>query len=133
MQRLAAERQRGAGLRAEQAGLGLEAGAVGGVAQDRVADMGQMHPDLVGAAGFQGAGEQAGDRLAVAGRQSFQHLPMGDGRAAAFAHGALVAGMRMAVERGVDGAFRPVGRAPDEGEIAALERPSRPVVGELLA
>ena len=57
---------------------------------------------------------------------------MGHRRAAAFAHGALVAGVRMAVERGVDGAFRPVGRAPDEGEIAALERPSV-LVGELLA
>ena len=45
--------------------LGLEARAVDVVAQQRMADMGQMHPDLVGAAGFQPAGEQARDRLAV--------------------------------------------------------------------
>jgi hypothetical protein len=31
-----------------------------------MADRGQMHPDLVGAAGFEPAGQQARDRLAVA-------------------------------------------------------------------
>ncbi len=53
--------------------------------------MGQMDPDLVGAAGLQAAGEQAGDRLAVGAGVALQHLPMGDRRAAAFAHGELVA------------------------------------------
>src|ERR1019366_10441365 len=113
--------QGGLGLRAEPAGLGLEAGAVAGVAQDGVADMGKVDPDLVGAAGLQGAGEQAGDRLAVGPKKAFQQLPMGHRRAAASAHGALGAGKRIAVERSVDGAFRAAGRAPDEGEIAALE------------
>ena len=70
MQSLSAKtRQRGAGFRASQAGFGLEAGAVCGVAQDRMADMGEMHPDLVGAAGFQGACQEARDRLAVAARR----------------------------------------------------------------
>ena len=42
-----------------------------------------MDADLVGAAGFQPAGQQARDRLAVGARVAFQHLPMGDGFAAA--------------------------------------------------
>src|SRR5665647_3586009 len=66
--------QSGFCLGAEPAGFGLESGAVGGVAQDRMADMGQMHPDLMGPAGFEGAGEQAGDRLAVVAAVSYTHL-----------------------------------------------------------
>src|ERR1019366_8839890 len=89
--------QGGAGGGGKQAGLGLEAGAVSGVAQDRMADMGQMHPDLVSAAGLQRAGDEAGDRLAVAAGKALQHLPVGDGLATAGAHDALVAGMRIAV------------------------------------
>src|SRR5713226_4365342 len=105
--------QGGLGVWAEPAGFGLESGAVGGIAQD-----------LMGAAGLQGAGEQAGDRLAVAAGKAFQQLPMGDRIAAAGAHGALVAGVRMAVERGVDATFRAVRRAPDEGEIASPQTAS---------
>ena len=47
-------------------------------------------------------------------------------RAAALAHGALVARMRMALERRIDGALRFCRRAPDEGEIAALAAALRP-------
>ena len=60
--------QRRLGFWAEPVGLGLEVGAVDGIAQKRVADMGEVDPDLVGAAGFELAGEQRGDRLAVADR-----------------------------------------------------------------
>src|SRR5665213_4487298 len=111
----------GASLRAEPAGLGFETGAIGGIAQDRMADMGQMHPNLVGAAGLEGTSEQARDRLAVRACEPFQHLPMGHRRAAAFAHRPFVSGSGVTVERGVDGALGPAGRAPDEGEIAALD------------
>src|SRR5665811_1986359 len=113
--------QGGAGGGGKQAGLGLEAGAVAGVAQDRMADMGQMHSNLVGAAGLQGASQQAGDRLAVGADIALERLPMGYRLASARAHRALVAGMGMAVARSVDGAFRAGGRAPDQGEIAALD------------
>src|ERR1035437_1367703 len=122
--------QGGAGGGGKQAGLGLEAGAVAGVAQDRMADMGQMHSNLVGAAGLQGARQQAGDRLAVGAYIALERLPMGYRLASARAHRALVAGLRMAVERSVDGAFRAGGRAPDQGEIAALN-PAFALVGEL--
>ena len=57
---------------------------------------------------------------------------MRDRVAAAFAHGLLLARVRMAVERRVDGAARPRRRAPDDGEIAALQR-AFALVGELLA
>ncbi len=94
--------------------------------------MGKMHADLVRAAGFQRAGEQARHRLAVAAGEMLQHLPMRHRFASVLAHGALVARMRMAVERGVDNAFRLGRRAPDEGEIAARER-AFGLFGELLA
>ena len=66
----------------KQRRLGLEARAVGVVAEQRMADMGQMHPDLVGAAGLQPAGEQARDRLSVGSGVGFQQLPVGDRLAA---------------------------------------------------
>ena len=46
-------------------------GAVDGVAEQGVADMGEMHPDLMGAAGLELAGELRGDRLAVVTVVSF--------------------------------------------------------------
>src|SRR5689334_1130466 len=79
--------------------LGLEAGGVDLIAEQGMADMGQMDPDLVGAAGLQLAGEEARDRprrpARMAGRQpagvALQHLPMGDRLAAALAYRLLVA------------------------------------------
>ena len=122
MQGLPSERvERSARRRRKQAGLGFEAGAIGLVAQDRMPDVRKMHADLVGAAGFQRAGEQARHRLAVGAGKTLQQLPMGDRVAPAFAHRALVARMRVAFERGVDDAARPVGHAPDEGKVAALQ------------
>src|SRR5262245_60864972 len=84
--------------------------------------MGQVHADLVGARGFQGAGGKAGARALGAGRsETFEHLPMSDGRTPAGADRLLVAGLRMAAEGRVDRAFRLSGRTPDESEIAALQ------------
>ena len=54
MQSLSAKAlQGGAGLGRQPGGLGAEPGPIDRVAQQRVADMGQMHPDLVGAAGIE--------------------------------------------------------------------------------
>ena len=53
---------------AEVAGLGLEVRTIDRVAHQGVADMGEMHPDLMGAAGLELAGKQRGHRLAVAAR-----------------------------------------------------------------
>ena len=50
--------------RRQQGGLGPETRPVNIVADQRVADRGQMDPDLVGAAGFQAAFHHAGDRVA---------------------------------------------------------------------
>ena len=64
---------------AREPGLGarLLAGAVDGVADDRMADLGQMNADLVGPAGLEPAGEQGGDRAEV-----FDDAIVGDRRSA---------------------------------------------------
>ena len=55
---------------------------------------------------------------------ALEHLPMGDGFPPAFSHRHAVTRPRVAVERLVDGAARPVGRPPGERQIGALERSS---------
>src|SRR5580704_7053500 len=105
-----------------------------------------MDPNLVGPAGFQSAGHEARHRRLRLFRFpgpadppggglthiALQHLPMGDRLAAALAHRHAVAGFWVAVDRLVDSAVRAIGRTPDQGEIAALERLVSPaMVGEL--
>src|SRR6478752_6197402 len=87
------------------ADLGPEAGAIGRIAQDRVPDMGEVHPDLVGAAGFQSAGQQAGDRLAVGAGELLEQLPMRDSGPSVWTHRLPVARVLMAAEWGVDRAL----------------------------
>src|SRR5438132_862023 len=83
MQRLASKgRQRGLAFGAEMAGLGLEMRAINGISHQGMTNMGQMHPDLMGPAGLEPAGEKAGDRLAVASGKRLLDLPMRDRLAA---------------------------------------------------
>ncbi len=70
-------------------------------------------------------------RLAVRPLESLDDLPVGDRVAAAFAHRHLVPGMRMAVDRRVDGAAGAVRHPPDKGEIATSHLAGPAVVGEL--
>src|ERR1700728_2681736 len=101
-----------------------------------------MHPNLMRPPGFEPAGEQTRHRRdgphsfspsgGFLSAIAFEHLPMGHGFAAAFAHCHAVAGDFVPVDRPVDGAARAIGRTPDEGEIAALERRAvAAVAGEL--
>src|SRR5208283_5865377 len=106
--------------------LGAESRSIDIVAQERIADRGQMDPNLVGATGFEPTGEQACDRLAGAGAPAsfrpaitLEHLPMSDRLAAVLADRHAVARLRVTADRPVDGTARPVGRAPDKGQIAA--------------
>src|SRR5712691_12254426 len=91
--------QRDSGLRAEVAGLGLESRPVNVVAEQWVTDRRQMDADLVGTAGFEPAGQETGDRRAVAADIAFEHLPVRDGLAAAGTHRHLVARARVAIDR----------------------------------
>jgi hypothetical protein len=118
-------------LAPELAGLGLEVGAIDGIAHQRVAEMSEVNPDLMGPAGLEPAGHKRRDRLAVVTAENFPHFIMGDRLTAARAHGHLFARVGMTVDRRIDGAARPVRRAPDKGEIAALHRPGPAVVGKL--
>ena len=78
MQRLASEGgQGGLAPGTEVAGLGFEMRAIDAIAHQRMADMGQMHPDLMGASGLQLAGQQGGDRLAVAPVEGSPRFPNG--------------------------------------------------------
>src|SRR5437763_1268273 len=96
--------------------LGLEAGAVDRIAHERMAQMGEMDPDLMGAAGFETAGEEARDRLAVCAVVGLEPLPMSNCLAPIRPHRHLVPSMRMPAERLVDAALRPVEDAPHEGQ-----------------
>src|SRR6476620_8556321 len=133
MQSLSAKSCQGvAGLWSKQARLGPESGAVCGVPEDWMPQMRQMHADLVGAPGLQGAGEQAGARGLGAGRgETLKHLPMGDGRTPVAADRLFVTRLRVAAERSVNRAFRLSRCAPDDCEIAAPER-AFAFFGELL-
>jgi len=51
-----------------------------------MAGVGEMDADLVRAAGFQPAFDQARRRFAVLAGKSLQHVPVGDGRASAGTH-----------------------------------------------
>src|SRR5262249_47913841 len=106
--------ERGSGVVAELASLGFEAAAIDGVAEERMPDRGEVDADLMGAPGVELAGDQARHRRAIAAAVAFEHLPMGDRRAPARAHGHLVAHAGMAADRLVDGAARPLRHAPDE-------------------
>ena len=89
---------RGVEALARQARHGLPI-AVHGVPQNRVADIGQMDPDLVGTARLQPAA-QVGD-TGIPG----QHLPMGDGGTSAGHHRHLLAVLGAAADGGVNGAL----------------------------
>src|SRR5688572_20443208 len=109
------------GFWAQSGDFRAESRPVDRIADQGVAGMGQVDPDLVGAAGLQPAGQQARYRLAVGAYEALQHLPMGDSLPAALPDRHLVPGMGVAVDRLLDGAPGPVGRPPDEGEVAAFQ------------
>src|SRR6476469_569066 len=99
MQSLSAKGLQGVSrLGGEAAGSGLESGPIGRVPQNGVPDMGEMDPDLVGAARFAGAGEKAGQRLSVRAGKSLEHLPMGNRVPTVLAHALFVAGVGVASE-----------------------------------
>src|SRR5262245_51952358 len=75
--------------------LGLEARPVDVVAEQGMANRGQVDPNLMGAAGLQPAGQKAGDGLAISAGVPFEDLPMGDRLATALADRHFVAGARV--------------------------------------
>src|SRR5689334_7939361 len=116
---------------AELIRLGLEMRAIDGIAEEGMASMGEVDPDLMGPAGLELAGQEARHRLSVLAVESFPHLIMGHGLAAALAHGHLLAGLRMPVDRRIDRAAMTVRDAPGEGEIAAPHLAGPAMIGEL--
>src|SRR5258708_40061726 len=94
------------------AGLGLEMRAIDGIAHQRIADMGQMYPDLVSAAGLELTGQERRDRLAVAPVEGFLDLPAGDRLTAGITYRHFLPGMRVPDNRRVPGAARAGMAAP---------------------
>ena len=95
--------------------------AVDRVAQDRVANMGHVDADLVGAARFQAAadvGEPA---------QVLQHLPVGHGGAAVEHHSHFFSVAAAAADGGVHGA----GKLPESARADGFVGPGQGVVGKL--
>src|SRR3954469_19235145 len=96
MQGLSAKGLKGlGGLRGQPGGPGLEARPIDRIAHERMADMGEMDPDLMGPAGLELAGQKTRDGLAVGAGISLEHLPVGHRLAAVRAYRPLVAGMGM--------------------------------------
>src|SRR5262249_58764244 len=96
----------------QMGGLGAKTRSVDAVAQERMADMSQVHPDLMGAAGLQPAGKKARHATAVNPVVALEHLPMGDGLAPAGADRLLVARAGVALEGRVDHSLPAVRHAP---------------------
>ena len=118
-------------LWAEATSFGPEAGPVGCVPKNGVPDMRQVHADLVGTPRFEGAGEEAGQRLSVWSRKTLQYLPVGNRLPTVPTNGLLVAGMGVAPEWGIDRTLWTIGCAPDESKVPTLER-TVGLLGELL-
>src|SRR4030081_1623112 len=104
------------------AGLGFEMRAIDAVAQQRMTDMGEVHPDLMGAAGLKLAGEQRRHRFAVAPVKELLDFPVGDRLAAGVTYRHFLPGVRMAVDRRIDGAALAVRHSPYERHVAAPHR-----------
>src|SRR5262249_36574349 len=83
------------------------------------------------ASGFQPAGDQARHRRVIGAAIALEQLPMGDRRTAASAHGHLLARARMTADWLVDGAARPLRRAPYDGGVAATQCLAAAPFGEL--
>src|SRR5439155_4039186 len=83
---------------AEMAGLGFEMRAIDRIAHQGMADMGQMHPDLVGAPGLELTGQERRDRLAVAPVEGFLDLPVGNRLAAGIAYRHFLPGIWVPVD-----------------------------------
>ena len=94
--------------------------SVAGVSADRMADRGEVRPDLMGAAGLKAQIEERGPRKALA------NLEMGDGGAAARRpRGHHVTTGAVPAQRGVDRARGGIGMARDQGDVATLDLASR--------
>src|SRR5687767_14962328 len=101
--------------------LGGVAGRVDGIGNQRMADMRHMHADLVGAPGFELAGEP-GDvpaLTAVPGHNGIVRNRL----APVTADSLLEAVVRVAAERCLDSAPPLLHAAPGEGDVLAVERP----------
>ncbi len=107
----------------EVSGRGLIAGAIKRIAEDRVADVGHVDADLVGAPGLQPAADQADLGRWRTGRESFGHFIVGDGAAGrlGLGHRHLLAVGGVAGDRLIDGGAAPVRFAPGQGVIGALQ------------
>src|SRR3954468_6936635 len=115
----------------QQDGLGPETRPVGVVAEQRMPDMGQMHPDLMRPPGLQPAGGQGGDRFAVVSVVFLKQFPVCNGLTPILPDSLLVACVGVAAERRLDGPLRPVRRAPDESQVLAFEVAGSPMIGKL--
>src|SRR3979411_193444 len=96
--------------------------AIDAVAQQGMADMGEMHPDLMGAAGLELASQQCCDRLAVSSNEGVLKCPVVDGLAAALTHRHFLPGVGMPVDRRIDGAALTVRQVPYPGHVSRPHR-----------
>lgn len=115
-------------------GLRLEGSAIVAVAYERMSDMGQMNPDLMGSTRFKAALQQRRHRLAMAIIGGANRV-MGDGVArigrSERLDGAFCPVCACPPEWRVDRAFWRRRMSPDQGQIGALQRARPAVIGKL--
>ena len=113
--------------------------AVGGVADDGVADVGEVDAELVGAAGFGGefekgvggVGSGEGALMLATGGEAFDDRVDGLGRFAHFgADGIFFANLGMDGQRGVDEVAIELEQAVDEGHVGFLDGAAFELAGD---
>lgn len=115
-------------------GTGFEAGAVDKIAQNWMADMRQMHTNLMRPAGLQRETQHGRGRFAARIGKDFRHFVMRDGVSATVAscHGDLLSIGGAANEIGVDRTTLPFENTPNERHVGSLQAPIATVALKLL-
>src|SRR6185436_18315680 len=108
-----------------------KARTVGFVAEKRMTDFGKMHTDLMGAAGFQAAFDETGNRFSARPFVSRPQPVMRDGVAPARAYSHFHTRSGIAGDRFVDNPFSGFWYAPGNREITSLQATTAAMISKL--
>lgn len=116
----------------ELTGAGGKVGAIDGISQKRVADMGHVDADLVSTAGLQNTAHEARDRNSRTFGQGLQDFVVRNRMFALAHHGHLLPIGLLASQRGIDRSLAPFRHSPHNRLIGTLHASVPPMGRELL-